>query len=163
MVAFLERSYLFFGFVFKGSWWPIGVAIRHCSLLRNRMLADPSFLFKVATEVWSNSITLDTVDIGIYEYHQEFTFYKLNIHFFPFISISADSYWFLLCDVRGGSKEGKGFLDGVWIVRCRSSGRDSCRHCSSGFIGSLCKNWTAICVSIYWVLGKPQAWFWSFA
>lgn len=36
---------------FKGSWWPLGVAIRHCSLLRNRMLADPSFLFKVATEV----------------------------------------------------------------------------------------------------------------
>ncbi|RRT45279.1 hypothetical protein B296_00045149 [Ensete ventricosum] len=35
---------------FKGSWWPLGVAIRHCSLLRNRMLADPSFLFKVATE-----------------------------------------------------------------------------------------------------------------
>ncbi|KAJ8467912.1 hypothetical protein OPV22_030464 [Ensete ventricosum] len=35
----------------QGSWWPLGVAIRHCSLLRNRMLADPSFLFKVATEI----------------------------------------------------------------------------------------------------------------
>lgn len=25
--------------------------MRHCSMLRNRMLADPSFLFKVGTEV----------------------------------------------------------------------------------------------------------------
>ncbi|KAL5991702.1 hypothetical protein ACLOJK_012612 [Asimina triloba] len=34
-----------------GSVWPIGAAIKSCSLLRDRMLADPSFLFKVATEV----------------------------------------------------------------------------------------------------------------
>ncbi|WOL09797.1 protein RETICULATA-RELATED 1, chloroplastic [Canna indica] len=33
------------------SWWPLAYAIKHCSLLRNRMLADPSFLFKVATEI----------------------------------------------------------------------------------------------------------------
>lgn len=25
--------------------------MKHCSMLRNRMLADPSFLFKVGTEV----------------------------------------------------------------------------------------------------------------
>ncbi|KQJ83665.1 hypothetical protein BRADI_5g16140v3 [Brachypodium distachyon] len=31
--------------------WPLGAMIRAFSMLRNRMLADPSFLFKVGTEV----------------------------------------------------------------------------------------------------------------
>ncbi|PHT35088.1 hypothetical protein CQW23_26888 [Capsicum baccatum] len=35
----------------QGSAWPLGFLIRHCSMLRNRMLADPSFLFKVGTEI----------------------------------------------------------------------------------------------------------------
>ena len=35
----------------QGSVWPLGFLMKHCSMLRNRMLADPSFLFKVGTEV----------------------------------------------------------------------------------------------------------------
>ncbi|KAL5724471.1 retention in endoplasmic reticulum protein 1 [Ranunculus cassubicifolius] len=35
----------------QGSVWPLGVAMRSCSMLRNRMLADPAFLFKVGTEI----------------------------------------------------------------------------------------------------------------
>ncbi|XP_042512895.1 protein RETICULATA-RELATED 1, chloroplastic-like [Macadamia integrifolia] len=35
----------------QGSIWPVGFAMRSCSWLRNRMPADPSFLFKVGTEV----------------------------------------------------------------------------------------------------------------
>ncbi|EES11134.1 hypothetical protein SORBI_3006G152000 [Sorghum bicolor] len=31
--------------------WPLGAMIRSFSMLRNRMLADPSFLFKVGTEI----------------------------------------------------------------------------------------------------------------
>ncbi|KAM0948332.1 hypothetical protein DsansV1_C07g0077201 [Dioscorea sansibarensis] len=31
--------------------WPLGIAMKSCSLLRNRMLADPSFLFKIGTEI----------------------------------------------------------------------------------------------------------------
>eukprot|EP01018_Ginkgo_biloba_P020246 Gb_36686 [translate_table: standard] len=31
--------------------WPLGMAIRICPFLRDRMLADPSFLFKVLTEI----------------------------------------------------------------------------------------------------------------
>lgn len=38
-------------FDIQGSAWPLGFLMRHCSMLRNRMLADPSFLFKVGTEV----------------------------------------------------------------------------------------------------------------
>ncbi|XP_058109410.1 protein RETICULATA-RELATED 1, chloroplastic-like isoform X3 [Magnolia sinica] len=35
----------------QDSVWPLGVAIKSCSLLCDQMLADPSFLFKVATKV----------------------------------------------------------------------------------------------------------------
>lgn len=35
----------------QGSVWPLGFAMKSCSMLRNRMLADPSFLFKIGTEV----------------------------------------------------------------------------------------------------------------
>ncbi|KAL6341887.1 hypothetical protein AAG906_038132 [Vitis piasezkii] len=35
----------------QGSVWPLGFGMKHFSMLRNRMLADPSFLFKVGTEV----------------------------------------------------------------------------------------------------------------
>ncbi|GLT63810.1 hypothetical protein SLA2020_363440 [Shorea laevis] len=35
----------------QGSVWPLGFLMRYCSLLRNRMLADPSFLFKVGIEI----------------------------------------------------------------------------------------------------------------
>ncbi|KAK4482676.1 hypothetical protein RD792_009841 [Penstemon davidsonii] len=35
----------------QGSGWPLGFLMRYCSMLRNRMLADPTFLFKVGTEV----------------------------------------------------------------------------------------------------------------
>ncbi|XP_031104048.1 protein RETICULATA, chloroplastic [Ipomoea triloba] len=35
----------------QASAWPVGPAMRSFSMLRNRMLADPSFLFKVGTEI----------------------------------------------------------------------------------------------------------------
>ncbi|XP_020879207.1 protein RETICULATA-RELATED 1, chloroplastic isoform X2 [Arabidopsis lyrata subsp. lyrata] len=35
----------------QGSVWPLGFLMRSCAMLRNRMLADPSFLFKVGTEI----------------------------------------------------------------------------------------------------------------
>ncbi|CAD6220555.1 unnamed protein product [Miscanthus lutarioriparius] len=35
----------------QASAWPLGPAIRSCSLLRNRMLVDPAFLFKIGTEI----------------------------------------------------------------------------------------------------------------
>ncbi|KAJ1401745.1 Protein RETICULATA-related [Sesbania bispinosa] len=35
----------------QGSDWPLSFLMKHCSMLRNRMLADPSFLFKVGTEI----------------------------------------------------------------------------------------------------------------
>ncbi|KAK1589219.1 hypothetical protein Q3G72_031661 [Acer saccharum] len=35
----------------QGSSWPLGFLMKYCSMLRDRMLADPSFLFKVGTEI----------------------------------------------------------------------------------------------------------------
>ncbi|KAJ4704578.1 Protein RETICULATA chloroplastic [Melia azedarach] len=35
----------------QGSSWPLGFMMRSWAMLRNRMLADPSFLFKIGTEI----------------------------------------------------------------------------------------------------------------
>ncbi|KAK7261264.1 hypothetical protein RIF29_27572 [Crotalaria pallida] len=35
----------------EGAAWPLSFLMRHCAMLRNRMLADPSFLFKVGIEI----------------------------------------------------------------------------------------------------------------
>ncbi|KAK4779525.1 hypothetical protein SAY87_015631 [Trapa incisa] len=35
----------------QGSFWPLGFLMKHFAMLRNRMLADPSFLFKIGTEI----------------------------------------------------------------------------------------------------------------
>ncbi|XP_039014124.1 protein RETICULATA-RELATED 1, chloroplastic-like [Hibiscus syriacus] len=47
----LRKLFLFRYLDLQGSVWPLGFLIKYCSMLRNRMLADPSFLFKVGTEI----------------------------------------------------------------------------------------------------------------
>ncbi|CAN8301017.1 unnamed protein product [Cochlearia groenlandica] len=47
----LRKLFLFRYIDLQGSVWPLGFLMRTCSMLRNRMLADPSFLFKVGTEI----------------------------------------------------------------------------------------------------------------
>ncbi|KAJ7559945.1 hypothetical protein O6H91_04G107800 [Diphasiastrum complanatum] len=47
----IEKLLLFRYFKLQGALWPLGSAIQSSALLRNRMLADPSFLFKLLTEV----------------------------------------------------------------------------------------------------------------
>lgn len=47
----IRRDILFRYLDLQGSAWPLGFLIKYCSMLRNRMLADPSFLFKVGTEI----------------------------------------------------------------------------------------------------------------
>lgn len=47
----------------QGSAWPLGVAIRSWSMLRNRMLADPSFLFKIGTEIVIDSCCATVAEV----------------------------------------------------------------------------------------------------
>ncbi|MED6180632.1 retention in endoplasmic reticulum protein 1 [Stylosanthes scabra] len=49
----------------QGSAWPLSFLMKNCSILRNRMLADPSFLFKVGIEVF-----IDTCCATYAEYKQ---------------------------------------------------------------------------------------------
>ena len=42
---------LFLYVLLQGSSGLVGFLMKSCSMLRNRMLADPSFLFKIGTEV----------------------------------------------------------------------------------------------------------------
>lgn len=50
-LLFSELVMPVFTFHLQGAVWPLGFLMKHFSMLRNRMLADPSFLFKVGTEV----------------------------------------------------------------------------------------------------------------
>lgn len=50
LIVFSLNLFAFFCLL-QGSAWPLSFLMKHCSMLRNRMLADPSFLFKVGTEV----------------------------------------------------------------------------------------------------------------
>lgn len=65
----------------QGSIWPLGFAMKSFSMLRNRMLADPSFLFKIFSEVGWASLLL-VFDLLSYEM-------KLN---------SMSSFVFCNCD-----------------------------------------------------------------
>ncbi|KAL0911766.1 hypothetical protein M5K25_019927 [Dendrobium thyrsiflorum] len=47
----IQKVLLFRYLEMQASAWPLGMAMKSCSLLRNRMLADPSFLFKIGTEI----------------------------------------------------------------------------------------------------------------
>ncbi|ONK59943.1 uncharacterized protein A4U43_C08F12540 [Asparagus officinalis] len=47
----------------QGSVWPLGMLMRSCSMLRDRMLADPSFLFKVGTEIVIDSCCATFADV----------------------------------------------------------------------------------------------------
>ncbi|KAJ7539883.1 hypothetical protein O6H91_11G113400 [Diphasiastrum complanatum] len=47
----IEKLLLFRYFQLQGALWPLGSAIKKSSMLRNWMLADPSFLFKLLIEV----------------------------------------------------------------------------------------------------------------
>ncbi|KAG6417315.1 hypothetical protein SASPL_119469 [Salvia splendens] len=47
----LRRVFLTRYLDLQSAGWPLGFLMRNFSMLRNRMLADPSFLFKVGTEV----------------------------------------------------------------------------------------------------------------
>ncbi|KAJ7947923.1 protein RETICULATA, chloroplastic-like [Quillaja saponaria] len=47
----IRKVFLFRYLDLQGSVWPLGFLMKYCSMLRNRMLADPSFLFKVGTEI----------------------------------------------------------------------------------------------------------------
>ncbi|XP_010554927.1 PREDICTED: protein RETICULATA, chloroplastic [Tarenaya hassleriana] len=47
----------------QGSAWPLGIAIRSWSMLRNRMLADPSFLFKIGTEIVIDSCCATVAEV----------------------------------------------------------------------------------------------------
>lgn len=65
----------------QDSAWPLGFLMRYCSMLRNRMLADPSFLFKVGTEVLIDSCcaTFAEVQKRGKDFWSEFELYAADV------------------------------------------------------------------------------------
>ncbi|KAI9115965.1 hypothetical protein K1719_012895 [Acacia pycnantha] len=47
----------------QGSIWPLGFAMKSCSMLRNRMLVDPSFLFKIFSEIVIDSTCATVAEV----------------------------------------------------------------------------------------------------
>lgn len=65
----------------QGSAWPLGILMKYCTMLRNRMLADPSFLFKVGTEVVIDSCcaTFAEVQKRGKDFWSEFELYSADL------------------------------------------------------------------------------------
>ncbi|XVE96943.1 hypothetical protein REPUB_Repub02eG0267700 [Reevesia pubescens] len=65
----------------QGSSWPLGFAMRSWRMLRNRMLADPSFLFKIGTEIIIDSCcaTLAEVQKRGKDFWAEFELYVADL------------------------------------------------------------------------------------
>ncbi|CAB4273662.1 unnamed protein product [Prunus armeniaca] len=65
----------------QGSIWPLGCLMKYCSMLRNRMLADPSFLFKVGTEIviYSYCATFAEVQKRVKDFWAEFELYVADL------------------------------------------------------------------------------------
>ncbi|KAJ4821740.1 hypothetical protein LUZ62_034306 [Rhynchospora pubera] len=68
-------------FQLQESPWPLGEAVKSIPLLRNRMLADPSFLFKVGTEIIIDSCcaTVAEVQKRGKEFWSEFELYAADL------------------------------------------------------------------------------------
>ncbi|KAH7844140.1 hypothetical protein Vadar_024772 [Vaccinium darrowii] len=65
----------------QASGWPLSFIMKSCSMLRNRMLADPSFLFKVGTEIVIDSCcaTLAEVQKRGKDFWAEFELYLADM------------------------------------------------------------------------------------
>ncbi|BFG15055.1 hypothetical protein CerSpe_013290 [Prunus speciosa] len=65
----------------QGSLWPLGFLMKYCSMLRNHMLANPSFLFKVGTEIVIDSCcaTFAEVQKRGKDFWAEFELYAVDL------------------------------------------------------------------------------------
>lgn len=61
--------------------WPLGLAMKSCTILRNRMLVDPSFLFKIGTEIIIDSLcaTFAEVQKRDKDFWAEFELYAADL------------------------------------------------------------------------------------
>ncbi|CAN6471623.1 unnamed protein product [Victoria cruziana] len=98
----------------QGSTWPLGAAIQSCGMLRNRMLADPAFLFKVGTEIVidSSCATFAEVQKRGKNFWQEFELYLADLLVGIVVDIALVGM--LAPYVRFGRPSvAKGFLGGI--------------------------------------------------
>ncbi|KAJ3704559.1 hypothetical protein LUZ61_008264 [Rhynchospora tenuis] len=77
----IQKFLLLRFFELQASAWPLGDAVKSIPLLRNRMLADPSFLFKVGTEIIIDSCcaTVAEVQKRGKEFWSEFELYAADL------------------------------------------------------------------------------------
>lgn len=98
----------------QGTVWPLGAAVRSCSMFRNRMLADPAFLFKIATEIVIDSCcaTFAEVQKRGKDFWAEFELYAADL--LVGVAVDIALVGMLAPYVRFGQPSiSKGFLGGM--------------------------------------------------
>lgn len=98
----------------QGSAWPLGFLMKYCSMLRNRMLADPSFLFKVGIEMSIDSCcaTFAEVQKRGKDFWSEFELYAADL--LVGLVVDAALVGLLAPYVRFGKPSvSRGFLGGM--------------------------------------------------
>ncbi|XP_057479720.1 protein RETICULATA-RELATED 1, chloroplastic-like [Actinidia eriantha] len=79
----------------QGSTWPLGFLMRHFGMLRSRMFDDPSFLFKVGTEVVIDSCcaTFAEVQKRGKDFWAEFELYAADLLVGVVVDIATKETW----------------------------------------------------------------------
>ncbi|KAA3464900.1 protein RETICULATA, chloroplastic-like [Gossypium australe] len=98
----------------QGSSWPLGFAMRSWGMLRNRMLADPSFLFKIGTEIVIDSCcaTLAEVQKRGKDFWAEFELYVADLLVGVVVNIALVGMLAPYARI-GQPSISKGFLGGI--------------------------------------------------
>ncbi|KQK20289.1 hypothetical protein BRADI_1g53580v3 [Brachypodium distachyon] len=99
----------------QASAWPLGPAIRSCGLLRNRMLVDPAFLFKIGTEIVIDTCcaTFAEVQKRGDEFWSEFELYAADMLVGVVVNVALVGMLAPYARFRGGSASGGGLLGRV--------------------------------------------------
>ncbi|KAF3449061.1 hypothetical protein FNV43_RR09785 [Rhamnella rubrinervis] len=102
----------------QGAVWPLGFGMKSCSMLRNRMLADPSFLFKVGTEIVIDSVcaTLAEVQKRGKDFWAEFELYAADL--LVGVAVNVALVGMLAPYVRFGQPSLSNGLLGRWQHAC---------------------------------------------
>uniref|UniRef100_A0ACD5U8S4 Uncharacterized protein n=1 Tax=Avena sativa TaxID=4498 RepID=A0ACD5U8S4_AVESA len=95
--------------------WPLGPAVRSCGLLRNRMLVDPAFLFKIGTEIVIDTCcaTFAEVQKRGDEFWSEFELYAADMLVGVVVNVALVGMLAPYARFRGGSAASAGLFGRV--------------------------------------------------
>ncbi|XP_021767379.1 protein RETICULATA-RELATED 1, chloroplastic-like [Chenopodium quinoa] len=99
----------------QGTAGPLGFLMRHCAMLRNRMLADPAFLFKIGTEIVIDSCcaTFAEVQKRGKDFWTEFELYLADLLVGVVVNVALVGMLAPYVRIGNRSTSAVGFLGGI--------------------------------------------------